>query len=150
MSDTVGAGYAPWPVFDDEQVDAVSRVLRSGRVNYWTGDEGRSFEAEFAEQVGIEHAVFVANGTVGLEAALQALALRPGSHVVTTPRTFIATSSSIVRTGLVPVFADVDPESGNITAGTIEAALTPETTAVSVVHLGGWPADMPAISIMMM
>lgn len=145
MSDTVGAGYAPWPVFDDEQVDAVSRVLRSGRVNYWTGDEGRSFEAEFAEQVGIEHAVFVANGTVGLEAALQALALRPGSHVVTTPRTFIATSSSIVRTGLVPVFADVDPESGNITAGTIEAALTPETTAVSVVHLGGWPADMPAI-----
>lgn len=145
MVHVVDGPWPAWPAFDDEQVDAAARVLRSGRVNYWTGDEGRAFEREFADYTGIRHAVFVANGTVGLEAALEALDLPPGSDVVTTPRTFIATSSAIIRAGHRPVFADVDRDSGAITAETIEAALTPDTRAVSVVHLGGWPADMPAI-----
>jgi dTDP-4-amino-4,6-dideoxygalactose transaminase len=141
----VDGPWPPWPAFDDEQVEAAARVLRSGRVNYWTGDEGRSFEREFAEYTGVRHAVFVANGTVGLEAALEALDLPPASDVITTPRTFIATSSAIVRTGHRPVFADVDRDSGAITAETIAAAFTPRTTAVVLVHLGGWPADLPAI-----
>lgn len=145
MVHVVDGPWPPWPAFDDEQVDAVAQVLRSGRVNYWTGDEGRAFEREFAEYTGVRHAVFVANGTVGLEAALDALDLPAGSDIVTTPRTFIATSSAIVRTGHRPVFADVDRDSGAITAETIQAALTPSTSAVAVVHLGGWPADMPAI-----
>lgn len=145
MVHVMDGSWAPWPAFDDEQVEAAARVLRSGRVNYWTGTEGREFEREFAEYTGVRHAVFVANGTVGLEAALEALALPAGSQVVTTPRTFIATSSAIVRQGLVPVFADVDPDSGCITAATIQAALTPATSAVVVVHLGGWPADVPEI-----
>jgi dTDP-4-amino-4,6-dideoxygalactose transaminase len=137
--------HAPWPVYDDEQVEAAARVLRSGKVNYWTGTEGREFEREFAEFTGINHAVFVANGTLALELAIAALGLPPGSEVVTTPRTYIATSSTIVRNGLRPVFADVDADSGNITAASIEAVLTERTSAVAVVHLGGWPADMPAI-----
>lgn len=141
---TVG-GYAPWPVFDDEQVAAATEVLRSGRVNYWTGDHGRLFEEEFAAFTGVSHAVFVANGTVGLEAAIEALDLPAGSDVVTTPRTFIASSSAVIRRGHRPVFADVDPDSGNITAASILEAMTPRTRAVLVVHLGGWPADMPAI-----
>lgn len=145
MVHVIDGPWPPWPAFDDEQVEAAARVLRSGRVNYWTGDEGRSFEREFAEYTGLRHAAFVANGTVGLEAALDALELPEHSDIVTTPRTFIATSSSIVRTGHRPVFADVDRDSGAITAETIEAALTPQTRAVVVVHLGGWPADMPAI-----
>lgn len=145
MVHVVDGPWPAWPAFDDEQVDAAARVLRSGRVNYWTGDEGRAFEREFADYTGIRHAVFVANGTVGLEAALEALDLPPGSDVVTTPRTFIATSSAIIRAGHRPVFADVDRDSGAITAETIEAALTPAARAVAVVHLGGWPADMPAI-----
>lgn len=142
-----GADYsnAPWPTFDEEQVDAVARVLRSGKVNYWTGNEGRSFERDFAEYLGLEHAVFVANGTLALELAIQALDLPPGSEVITTPRTYIASSSSIVRSGLRPVFVDIDPESGNVTPESIEAAVTPDTSAVLVVHLGGWPADMPGI-----
>ncbi|MDQ1305805.1 MAG: hypothetical protein QG671_1637 [Actinomycetota bacterium] len=145
MLTTEEAEYAPWPAFDDEQIEAAASVLRSGRVNYWTGTEGRMFEEEFADFTGLRHAVFVSNGTVGLEAAIQALQLPPGGQVVTTPRTFIATSSAIVRSGLRPIFADVDPLSGNITADSIEAALTPQTVAVVVVHLGGWPADMVAI-----
>ncbi|MCB0915772.1 MAG: DegT/DnrJ/EryC1/StrS aminotransferase family protein [Actinobacteria bacterium] len=137
--------YAPWPVYDEEQIEAVSRVLRSGKVNYWTGTEGRAFEREFAEFTGTEHAVFVANGTLALELAIQALELPAGSEVITTPRTYIASSSAIVRSGLRPIFVDVDLDSGSITAETIEAAITSRTSAVLVVHLGGWPADMPAI-----
>lgn len=138
-------GYAPWPVFDDEQIAAVADVLRSGKVSYWTGEHGRAFEREFAVYTGIAHAVFVANGTLGLEAAIEALDLPAGSDVITTPRTFIASSSAIIRRGHRPVFADVDLDSGNITASTILEAMTARTRAVLVVHLGGWPADMHAI-----
>ncbi len=145
MTNSAAGGYAPWPVFDQEQIDAAAEVLRSGRVNYWTGDQGRAFEREFAEITGIAHAVFVANGTVGLEAAIEALDLPVGAQMVTTPRTFIASSSAIVRNGLRPVFADVELDSGNISAASIKDALTPETRAVLVVHLGGWPADMHEI-----
>lgn len=136
---------APWPRHDDEEVSAVVDVLRSGRTNYWTGDQGRSFEREFADSIGVAHAIFVANGTLALELAIRALELPPDSAIVTTPRTFIASTSAIVATGHRPVYADVDPDSGNITASTIAAALTPDTSAVLVVHLGGWPADLPAI-----
>lgn len=144
QSDSVYS-HAPWPVYDDEQLEAVARVLRSGKVNYWTGTEGRELEKEFAKFTGTAHAVFVANGTLALELAIQALDLPSGSEVITTPRTYIATASAIVRSGLRPAFVDVDPDSGNITPETIEAAITERTSAVVVAHLGGWPADMPGI-----
>ncbi len=134
-----------WPHYEADEIAAVVRVLESGKVNYWTGTEGREFEREFAESTGRQHAVFVANGTLALELALRALDLPPGSEVITTPHTFIATASAIVAVGLRPVFADIDPDTGNITPETIEAAMTPRTSAVIVVHLGGWPARMPAI-----
>ena len=141
-----GAGkpdnYAPWPTYADDEIRAVESVLRSGRVNYWTGAEGRAFEHEFARFTGVNHALFVANGTVALEIALRALDLPPGSEVVTTPRTFIATAAAIVSANLKPVFADVDPESGNITVDAVRAVLSTETVAVLVVHLGGWPAEL--------
>ena len=136
------AEMAPWPRYDQDEIDAVAEVLRSGKVNYWTGTQGREFEREFAEFTGVKHAVFVANGTVALELALRALDLPDGSEVITTPHTFIATASAIVAVGLRPVFADIDPDTGNITPETIEAAITPRTSAVVVVHLGGWPARM--------
>lgn len=140
-SDSAYSG-APWPAFDAEDAAAVAEVLMSGRVNYWTGQEGRSFEREFADFVGTDHAVWVANGTVALELALEGLDLPPGSEVITTPRSFFATVSSIVSRGLVPVFADVDADSGNISAESVESVVTPRTSAVVAVHLGGWPADM--------
>lgn len=123
-------------------VDAAAQVLRSGRVNYWTGDEGKQFEAEFARWVGARHGVAMANGTLALEAALATIGIGPGDEVVVTPRTFIASASAVVRMGATPVFADVERDSGNISAATVEAVLSPRTRAVIAVHLAGWPVEM--------
>ncbi len=131
-----------WPQFTEEMVEAGAAVLRSGRVNYWTGDHGRHFEAEFATWVGAKHAVAMANGTVALEAALHAIGIAPGDEVVVTPRTFVASASAIVRMGATPVFADVERESGNISAATVQEVLSSRTRAVIAVHLAGWPIEM--------
>jgi dTDP-4-amino-4,6-dideoxygalactose transaminase len=137
--------FAPWPVFSQDEIDAVAAVLRSGKVNYWTGEEVRLFEKEFAAFTGCEHAIALANGTVALELALYALNIGPGDEVVVPCRTFIASASSVFARGGVPVMADVDPVSQNITAAAIERVLTPRTRAVIVVHLAGWPCDMDPI-----
>jgi dTDP-4-amino-4,6-dideoxygalactose transaminase len=137
--------FSPWPRFTDEEVEAVSTVLRSNRVNYWTGQECVEFEKAFAAWCGASHAISVANGTVALELALKGLGIGPGDEVVVTPRTFIASVSSIVAVGAVPVFADVDRDSQNITADSIATVLTPQTRAVICVHLAGWPCDMDPI-----
>jgi hypothetical protein len=139
------ASFAPWPYFAEDEVEAAAAVLRSGKVNYWTGEEGRNFEREFAQFTQCQHAVAVANGTVALELALRALEIGPGDDVITPSRTFIATASSVVLAGARPVFADVDRDSQNITAETIRAALTPATRAIIVVHLTGWPCEMDEI-----
>lgn len=137
--------FAPWPSFSKEEISAVTRVLESGKVNYWTGDEGQQFEAEFASAAGCKYAVALANGTVALELALQVLDIGPGDEVIVTSRTFIASASCVVMRGATPVMADVDPVSQNITAETIRAVLTPRTRAIIAVHLAGWPCDMDPI-----
>ena len=137
--------FAPWPHFEEDEVKAVSAVLRSGKVNYWTGPEGNAFEEEFAEVAGCTHAVAVANGTVALELALWAGEIGQGDEVIVTSRTFVASASAVVMRGARPVFADVDAESQNVTAETIRAALTPRTKAIIAVHLAGWPCDMDPI-----
>src|SRR5688572_18297323 len=137
--------FPSWPVCADDECEAAQRVLRSGRLNYWTGDEGRRFEREFAQAVGSAHAVALANGTVALELALWALGIGPGDEVIVPCRTFIATASAVVRCGAVPVFADVDGESQNITSQTIRERLSPRTKALIAVHLAGWPCDMEPI-----
>ena len=134
-----------WPHFHEDEIAAVERVLRSGRVNYWTGTEARSFEQEYAAAIGVPHAVCLANGTVALELALTMLGIGPGDQVVTSPRTFIASASCAVMRGASPVFADVDRESQNITAASIERVLSPRTKAIIAVHLAGWPCDMNPI-----
>ncbi|HVP43770.1 MAG TPA: DegT/DnrJ/EryC1/StrS aminotransferase family protein [Terriglobales bacterium] len=135
----------PWPHFAPEDVEAAAAVLRSGKVNYWTGEQGRAFEREFAEFVGCRHAVALANGSVALEAALYALGIGPGDQVVVPSRTFIASASCAVMRGATPVMADVDRDSGTLTAATARAALTPRTRALIAVHLGGRPCDMDPI-----
>lgn len=137
--------FSPWPSYTEEESVAVSKVLLSNKVNYWTGTEARNFENEFASYVGVKHAVALSNGTVALDLALKALNIGLGDEVVVTPRTFIASVSSIVNSGAIPVFADVDLESQNITADTIQRVLTPKTRAVICVHLAGWPCDMDPI-----
>lgn len=137
--------FSPWPSFTQEEADAVSRVLLSNKVNYWTGQECREFEKEFAAWADSEYAVAVSNGTLALDLALKALQIGEGDEVIVTPRTFLASVSSVVTAGATPVFADVDLNSQNIEASTIEAAITPKTKAVIVVHLAGMPADMDPI-----
>jgi dTDP-4-amino-4,6-dideoxygalactose transaminase len=134
-----------WPYFASDEIDAAVRVLRSGKVNYWTGEEGRRFEEEFADVTGTCHAVTLANGTVALELALRILGVGPGDEVITTPRSFIASASCAVAVGARPVFADVDRSSQNITAESIRAVLTPATKAIVAVHLAGWPCEMDEI-----
>lgn len=140
--------FSPWPSFTEEEADAVRDVLLSNKVNYWTGQEGRHFEHEFAEYVGTEYAIALANGTVALDLALNALGVGAGDEVIVTSRTFLASVSSIVNAGAVPVFADVDADSQNMTADTIAAVITPRTRAVVCVHLAGWPCDMDPIMVL--
>lgn len=137
--------FSPWPCYTKEEQDAVARMLASNRVNYWTGDECRLFEREFADWVGTRHAVALANGTVALELALRALEISAGDEVIVTPRSFFASASCIVAVGATPVFADVDRESQNITAATIRVKLTEKTRAIICVHLAGMPCDMEPI-----
>ncbi|MEW6258735.1 MAG: DegT/DnrJ/EryC1/StrS family aminotransferase [Thermodesulfobacteriota bacterium] len=134
-----------WPHYAAEEIETAMLTLQSGRVNYWTGQEGREFEKEYAAFVGTKYAVALMNGTVALEAALMALGVGPGDEVITTSRTFIASASCVVMRGGVPVMADVDAVSQNITADTIAAALTPRTRGIIAVHLAGWPCDMDPI-----
>jgi dTDP-4-amino-4,6-dideoxygalactose transaminase len=141
----LNTAFSPWPSFTTEEAEAVHRVLLSNKVNYWTGHECRDFEQEFAAWVGTKYAVALSNGTLALDVALKALNILPGDEVVVTPRTFIASVSSVVNAGAIPVFADVDDVSGNITARTIGKVLTPRTKAVICVHLAGWPCDMDPI-----
>jgi dTDP-4-amino-4,6-dideoxygalactose transaminase len=136
---------APWPHFDDEMTNAVTEVLRSGKVNYWTGKSVRRFEKDFAEFVGSNFGIAVSNGTVAVELGLHAVGIKPGDEVIVPPRTFIATASAAAMLGARPVFADIDPVSGNVTAETIAAVITPKTRAIIVVHAAGWPCDMDPI-----
>lgn len=140
--------FSSWPSFNNEEADAVREVILSNKVNYWTGDESRKFEKEFAEWAGTNFSVALSNGTVALDLALKALDIGHGDEVIVTPRTFLASVSCVVNCGATPVFADVERESGNISARTIAPLLTPRTKAIICVHLGGWPCDMdPIVSL---
>jgi dTDP-4-amino-4,6-dideoxygalactose transaminase len=141
----LNTSFSPWPSFTIEEAEAIQRVLLSNKVNYWTGSECREFEKEFADWCGTDHAVALANGTLALDVALKALNIGPGDEVIVTPRTFIASVSCVINAGAVPVFADVDINTGNITADSIAKVLTTKTKAVICVHLAGWPCDMDPI-----
>jgi hypothetical protein len=134
--------FPSWPRFDEEEIAAVSAVLRSGRVNRWTGQENELFEQEFANFTGCRHAISLANGTVALELALLALGIGAGDEVIVSSRTFIASASAVVMRGATPVIADIEPDSQNLSAATVRPLLTPRTRAIIAVHLAGWPCDM--------
>ncbi|MEO6361152.1 MAG: DegT/DnrJ/EryC1/StrS aminotransferase family protein [Sphingomicrobium sp.] len=134
-----------WPVYAEDEIAAVASILRSGRVNQWTGPDVFAFETACQKAFGGGHGIALANGSVALELALRAFGIGQKDEVVVSPRSFVASASCVVLVGATPVFADVDCSSGNLTPQAIEAVLTDRTRAIVVVHLGGWPADMPAI-----
>ncbi len=137
--------FPPWPSFTQEEADAISRTLLSNKVNYWTGNECREFEKEFATWCGTEYAVALANGTVALDVALKALNIGQDDEVIVTSRTFLASVSCIVTAGAIPIFADIDRNSQNITADTIAPMISNRTRTIICVHLAGWPCEMDAI-----
>lgn len=141
----LNTAFEPWPSFSQQEAHAVSQVLLSNKVNYWTGQECREFEKEFAQFAETQYAVALANGTVALDVALKALGVGAGDDVIVTSRTFLASASSIVTAGANPIFADVELDSQNISRRTIEAVLTANTKAIICVHLAGWMCDMDPI-----
>lgn len=131
-----------WPEFSPQERMAVEAILTSGKVNYWTGGEGRAFENEFAEFAESNYAIAVSNGTVAIDLIIKALDLPAKSEVIVTPRSFIASASTLLLNDLVPVFVDVDPDTQNITVENVAAAITTHTSAIICVHLNGVPCDM--------
>lgn len=148
VGDAVSLAQTPaehWPFYDEDEIAAVASVLRSGKVNQWTGGEVFDFQRALEVRFQGGHGIAVANGSLALELALRAFGIGPGDEVIVTPRTFVASAFCAMLVGATPVFADVDPDSGNITAETIERVLTDRTRAIVPVHLAGWPADMEPI-----
>ena len=139
----LNTAFSPWPAYTQEEADAVSRVLLSNKVNYWTGTLCRDFEKAFAHWCGADYAVSLMNGTVALDVALKVLNIGEGDEVIVTSRTFLASVSAIVNAGAKPVFADVDMDSQTITPETVKPVITAKTKAIICVHLAGWPCDMP-------
>jgi len=141
----INESFSPWPAFTKQEAKAVHDVLLSNKVNYWTGNEGRQFEREFAKFSDCDHAVALANGTAALDVAFKVLDIGEGDEVIVTSRTFLASVSSIASAGAIPIFADIDSDTQNITSQTIQTVLTTQTKAIVCVHLAGWPCDMDII-----
>ncbi len=133
------------PLLGEEEALAVAEAVRSGWVAQ--GPRVAAFEAAFAARVGAEHGVAVSNCTTGLHLCLHLLGVGPGDEVVVPSLSFIATANAVRYCGATPVFADVDPLTGNLTGRTVAEAITPRTKAVMVVHQGGVPADVDTIRI---
>jgi dTDP-4-amino-4,6-dideoxygalactose transaminase len=137
--------FSSWPSFTQEEADAVRDVLLSNKVNYWTGSECREFEKEFAVWSSSKYAAALGNGTLALDVAFKALDIGVGDEVIVTSRTFMASVSSIVNSGAIPIFSEIDLDSQNVTAESIKSIITSRTKAIVCVHLAGWPCDMDEI-----
>ena len=135
-----------WPNFDDKAIKAVEDVLRSGKVNYWTGPKGMQFEEQFAEWQGSKYAISVATGTAALHVSMAAMGIGPGDEVIVPSYTFIASGFSIVQTGAVPRFADVNIEDHCISIASSEKLVNERTKAIMPVHLYGNVCKMDEIN----
>jgi len=134
-----------WPQFDEKAIEAVVEVLRSGKVNYWTGRKGMEFERKYAEWQGSRYAIAVSSGTAALHVALSALGIGPGDEVIVPSYTFIATSFAVVQAGAIPRFADVNLEDHCISVESAERLINERTRAIIPVHLYGNVCDMDPI-----
>ena len=137
--------YPAWPVFDETEVNAVADVVRTGEWGRLGSHRVIAFERAFAAYQGAAYGLAVNSGTSALEMGLEALRLPRGSEVILAPFTFMASATSILNAGLVPVFVDIDPDTYNLDPACLAAAITPRTSAIMAVHFGGLACDMQAI-----
>lgn len=141
----LNTAFSPWPSYSEEEAEKAKQVLLSNKVNYWTGDQCRSFEREFADFADSQFAIAVSNGTNALELALHGIDIQAGDEVIVPSRTFLATATAVITAGGVPIFADVLSDSGNIDPDSVASLITERTRAIICVHLAGWPCDMDRI-----
>jgi dTDP-4-amino-4,6-dideoxygalactose transaminase len=134
-----------WPQFDEKAIKAVEEVLRSGKVNYWTGKRGMEFEKKYSEWQGSKYAISVATGTAALHVSLSALGIGPGDEVIVPSYTFIATSFSVVQAGAIPRFADVNLDDHCVSVESAEKLVNERTKAIMPVHLYGNVCDMDKV-----
>ena len=133
-----------YPQYNLQTIKKVQQVLKSGKVNYWTGTECKNFEKEFSRYIGNKYAVSLSNGSVALELALKALNLKKRDSVIVTPRSFIISASCVLNMGLKPIFADVDIN-GNLDIDGISKSYNKNVKAIIVVHLNGLSCDLDPI-----
>lgn len=136
---------ASWPQFEPDEIEAAMQTLTSGKVNYWTGELGKRFEQAYATHVGKAFGIALSNGTVALELALRAFGIGEGDEVIVASRSYVASASCVLMVGATPIFADIEIDSGNISANTIMHLISTKTRAIIPVHVGGWPCDMQGI-----
>tara|TARA_Y100001970_G_scaffold199595_1_gene242804 strand:+ start:40020 stop:41201 length:1182 start_codon:yes stop_codon:yes gene_type:complete len=138
--------FSNWPYYSKEEVNSVSKILLSGKVNYLYGKYGTIFENKFSKYINSKYAIAVSNGTVALELSLLSLNLKKNDEIIVTPRSYFSSASSILKVGAKPVFIDVDINTQNITLDNIAKAVTRKTKVIICVHLSGYPCDMIEIS----
>ena len=134
-----------WPTVSGDEIKLVNNVLKSEKLNFWTGKNCRNFEKEFSNFFKIKYSISIANGSVGLDIAIKSLELKSNSEIIVTPRSYISSVTSVINQNHKPVFADIDLNSQNIESETIEKKITKKTKAIIVVHLGGMPSNMKKI-----
>tara|TARA_Y100001935_G_C17281202_1_gene497581 strand:+ start:178 stop:1386 length:1209 start_codon:yes stop_codon:yes gene_type:complete len=137
--------FSDWPSHTEDEAKAVSDVILSNNTNYWSGFQVKEFESEFAKFSDSKYAIAMANGSVALEAALRAIGIQNGDEVIVASRTYLASASSIVNVGGIPIFSDIDRDTQVIKAQNISEKITKKTKAIICVHLAGWPCDMDPI-----
>ena len=134
-----------WPNFSKNLISKVSEILDSGKINYTDGPYGVKFEKKFSKFVGNKYSIAICNGTAALEVAIKSLRLPKNSEILVSARSFFSSASCIVNTGYIPVFADVNLLTQNISLDDIKKKITKRTKAIICVHLGGLPCDMYGI-----
>ncbi|MDA9665511.1 DegT/DnrJ/EryC1/StrS aminotransferase family protein [Candidatus Pelagibacter sp.] len=132
------------PFYSKKSIQKIGPMLKSGKVNYWSGNEGKKFEKEFSNYLGNRYSVALSNGSVALEIALQALKLKKKDQIIVSPRSFIISASCTINLGLKPIFADVD-SNGNLNIEGIKKAYNKNIKAIILVHLNGLPCDLDPI-----
>ena len=131
-----------WPNFSQNLIQKVVKVIKSGNINYTYGTQGKKFENFFSKYIGNKYSIALCNGTAALEVALKSLELPKKSEIIVPARSFFSSAACIVNTGHIPIFADVDLITQNISIQDVKKKITKRTKAIICVHLGGMPCDM--------